>query len=271
MMRFLATVVVWCWLGALASVSAQDRTEREIVYDQGHQAYQNKEYEKAAELYLESLTCPEASAFEATTLYNISCCYSLAGKAEEAFLYLQKAVRAGFDDIGWLKEDSDFDFLRSEHAQRFDQFLRGAGELVKGVRQRKSPVAVLEYSNYTGYCDLGRYRWDDFDNSLLDSLRNTYQLLAIIEPGATEFEKMLLMLDWVSSRWQHSGANACKDLNALAILEAAEKGGQFRCVEYAVVLANCLTAVGYPARVVGLQMDGVAYGSGKGHVCTEAW
>lgn len=105
----------------------------------------------------------------------------------------------------------------------------------------------------------------------MDTLRRRYQLHTIIKSGKNEFDKMRLLLDWVANRWKHTGDNEAKEPNALAILEAAEKGERFRCVEYAIVLANCLTAVGYPARTVGLSRLGKAYGQGKGHVCAEVW
>jgi hypothetical protein len=105
----------------------------------------------------------------------------------------------------------------------------------------------------------------------MDSLRQKYQLGHIVDAGRTEFEKMKLMLDWVSRRFEHHSNNACKGRDALTILDEGEQGAQFRCVEYARVFANCMDAMGYPARTIGLTRFGTGFGTPLGHVCAEVW
>lgn len=56
------------------------------------------------------------------TAYNIACAYSVAGRADEAFLWLEKARAAGFDLGHRLEKDSDLDGLRDD--PRYERLLR---------------------------------------------------------------------------------------------------------------------------------------------------
>src|SRR6266581_6474892 len=47
-------------------------------------------------------------------LYNVGCVYALAGSAEEALDYLDRAIQNGFGHREWLENDSDWDSLRGE-------------------------------------------------------------------------------------------------------------------------------------------------------------
>jgi len=158
-------------------------------------------------------------------------------------------------------------FAQQKQPQSMDRSRKN----IKLEKIEKSPIAVMEYVNYTGRTDISKHVWDDSTNPKFMMLREKYGLDKVVENGKTEFEKMLLLLDWVSSRWKHSGQNAARKHSALWILAEVDGGIRFRCVEYAIVLTNCLTVLGYPARTLGLQREGVAFGSGKGHVCAEIW
>ncbi len=46
--------------------------------------------------------------------YNIACVHALKGNADEAFAWLEKCCAAGFDDLGQLQGDTDFDSLRKD-------------------------------------------------------------------------------------------------------------------------------------------------------------
>jgi len=50
---------------------------------------------------------------EPMVLYNVACIQSLAGQTEEAFSSLEKAVRNGLTQKGWVEHDSNLDPLRS--------------------------------------------------------------------------------------------------------------------------------------------------------------
>jgi adenylate cyclase len=59
---------------------------------------------------------------EPMLLYNVACIYSLLGSAEEAIDCLDRAVRSGLTQKGWLEHDSNLDPLRSH--PRFQELLR---------------------------------------------------------------------------------------------------------------------------------------------------
>jgi Transglutaminase-like superfamily len=103
-------------------------------------------------------------------------------------------------------------------------------------------------------------------------LRETYRLDEVVKNAKNEQEKVLIMLNWVRNRWEHNGWNDAKTNNACTILERAEKGEKFRCVEYGTVLKNALMAVGLPARQLGLMTRDVERTKvGAGHVLSEVW
>jgi hypothetical protein len=79
-------------------------------------------------------------------------------------------------------------------------------------------------------------------------------------------------MDWTHSRWRHNGWNQPEKSDAISILQEAEAGKNFRCVEYGIVLAAVLNSVGIPARILGLRTKDVeTRKSGAGHVVTEAY
>jgi phospholipase/carboxylesterase len=73
-------------------------------------AYQSAHYNEAARLYLSAL---EHDVTNSSDIYNLACCYGLLKQDSLAALYLKRALRAGFDDIGHVKVDPDFDSVRT--------------------------------------------------------------------------------------------------------------------------------------------------------------
>jgi predicted esterase len=73
-------------------------------------AYQAAHYNEAARLYLTAL---EHDVTNSGDIYNLACCYGLLKQDSLAALYLKRAFQAGFDDIGHVKVDPDFDSVRT--------------------------------------------------------------------------------------------------------------------------------------------------------------
>jgi predicted esterase len=73
-------------------------------------AYQAAHYNEAARLYLSAL---EHDVTNSNDIYNLACCYGLLKQDSLAALYLRRAFRAGFDDIGHVKQDPDFDSVQT--------------------------------------------------------------------------------------------------------------------------------------------------------------
>ena len=110
------------------------------------------------------------------------------------------------------------------------------------------------------------------NSETLRTLRETYKLDAIVAGAADDLDRIRRMCRWVHGRTSHQGWDGDLPSDALGLLQVAEKGGQWRCVEYGTVLAGCLNAVGIPARQVGGQARDVeTIAVGAGHVFAEAW
>lgn len=268
-MKYIAPIIIVICLATQPNAQESDSPLQQL-HDSARAAYQDGRWVESAQLYTQAAALPEAGE-AGGILYNAACSWSLAGNADSAFAYMARSIQAGYDNLDWLKQDSDFDYLRQNHPERYSTFVDNAPGIIQQVIVDKTPIAILSWNVYNGATDLSRYKWDDYDNASFDTLRTTYKLAEIAGDSPSEFERMKRVLDWVSTRWEHVGDNECPNANALTLLRRAETGDRFRCVEYAILLANCYTALGYPARVVGLGMYPVAFGYGRGHVVAEVW
>ncbi|RTQ48934.1 transglutaminase domain-containing protein [Hymenobacter gummosus] len=109
-------------------------------------------------------------------------------------------------------------------------------------------------------------------NAYLAQLRRQYHLDAVVQGAANDTERAQRLLHWVHQQWRHDGSNEPTRKDAISILEEAQQGKQFRCVEYGIVATACLNAYGLPARVLGLKTKDVeTTESGAGHVLLETW
>lgn len=106
----------------------------------------------------------------------------------------------------------------------------------------------------------------------LTNLRSTYKLDDVIAGKTTDLARVQAVCAWVHQQWKHNGSNTPQQSDPVAILQEAAQGKRFRCVEYGVVLEGALTALGIPARRLGLETADVeTRKSGAGHVLAEAW
>jgi len=119
-------------------------------------------------------------------------------------------------------------------------------------------------------CDL-TFPDPETDKDLI-KLRNKYKLDELTKDATSNIDKALIILNWVSSRWEHNGIQKPEKNDGLSILDEAEKGKRFRCVEYGIVLSSCLNAIGLPSRVLYLKTkDSEKNIVGAGHVVSEAY
>ncbi|HEY1113756.1 MAG TPA: transglutaminase-like domain-containing protein [Chitinophagaceae bacterium] len=110
-------------------------------------------------------------------------------------------------------------------------------------------------------------------NVYLNRLKAQYSLDKVVEGATSDSAKALRILKWSHDQWEHNGMNEPKKRDALSILEEARtEGKQFRCVEYGIVGAAALNALGLPARVLALKMKDVeTIEGGAGHVLLEVY
>ena len=97
-----------------------------------------------------------------------------------------------------------------------------------------------------------------------------HKLLA--DASADEWSRILRTANWVHQHIQHDSFNQTIGASSLQILQRAQQGERFSCVEYAKVLRDSLTMQGIVARSIGLQSTSIAYGTlGSSHVADEVW
>lgn len=114
--------------------------------------------------------------------------------------------------------------------------------------------------------------WSDPDSPYLTEFRVKYALDEKVAGCESDYEKAQAVVSWVSSLWKHHGSNIPQKSDPLSILEEVEGGKRFRCVEYSIVAAGALNALGIPARTVGLRTKYVETELwGAGHVVAEAY
>jgi len=109
-------------------------------------------------------------------------------------------------------------------------------------------------------------------NAELLTLKKKYKLDELVRDAESDLEKAMIILNWTNSRWEHSSSNTPQKKDVLSILEEAEKGKSFRCVEYGIVLSAALNSIGIPTRTLGLKTKDVEIVEwGAGHVVSEAY
>jgi len=109
------------------------------------------------------------------------------------------------------------------------------------------------------------FAYEDFRHPKLAELRAKYKLDEVAAPGKTEFERLLLLRNWVSAQWKYKPAtDGYPAWDADEIL--TQKKGF--CVQYAIVYMQCCLSLGYNARFVFGYHPGVM---DTGHEVTEVW
>ena len=120
--------------GALApaepddAASALPRKARDAIA-LGLQAFAEKEYEAAADLFQLSLTLPGSGAARRagspteyavpsdgeaqSALYNLACCFAAQGRVGEGLEVIQSLLDAGFEDLASIRKDGDLAPLRA--------------------------------------------------------------------------------------------------------------------------------------------------------------
>src|SRR5437588_605494 len=93
-----------------------------------------------------------------------------------------------------------------------------------GRRATLTRLDTLPYveSEYTK-----RFKFDSYDNPKLKELRERYHLDEVVAPGKTEFDRQVLLLDWVNHRFKKFGKPSSPARGALEILPAIDSGNSF--------------------------------------------
>ncbi|AXT18330.1 hypothetical protein D7030_08265 [Flavobacteriaceae bacterium AU392] len=83
------------------NVSGQNYNE---LVSQAIELHTNKKYEASIKIWDNAFSIHNGYS---TDYYNAACTNSLAGNADKAISYLKKAIKTGWTDINWMKQDND--------------------------------------------------------------------------------------------------------------------------------------------------------------------
>ncbi|HWO00475.1 MAG TPA: tetratricopeptide repeat protein [Blastocatellia bacterium] len=101
-------------------------------FDLGYALHYSSEHAKAAEAFERAVRLGYRTP---TSMYNVACAQSMMNHRDAAFEWLDKAVAAGFELGGYVRQDEDLDNLRSD--PRFKRFLEMADEGDKDKEKQK--------------------------------------------------------------------------------------------------------------------------------------
>ena len=113
-MRSLSLILLICILNPDV-VSSQTYDEYTI---KATELYQNKKYQESSNTWDKAFRIHNGFS---TDYYNSACTNALAGNYDKAFDHLEKAIKNGWEDIKWMKEDSDLASLRE--SKKWENFI----------------------------------------------------------------------------------------------------------------------------------------------------
>jgi len=107
----------------------------------------------------------------------------------------------------------------------------------------------------------------------LKQLRQTYRLDEVISPGKDEFEKQVLLNDWVHHCFRKFGQPSTNARGALEVLKGIQDGQTFFCAQYAETLVSAAASLGWVNRSLALRrhQGANAHGGSTEHTTTEIW
>ncbi|MBU1626693.1 hypothetical protein KKB18_04920 [bacterium] len=119
------------------------------------EAYQAKDFEKAAKYYLAYL---HYNVTDDRNIYNLACCYGLLGKPELAAKYIERAYKSGFADVAWIKEDPDFEKVRESEV-----FKTTVAKLEEDMNAKKAIFGKLDFIKAQSFLQCYEKLPEEFD------------------------------------------------------------------------------------------------------------
>jgi hypothetical protein len=116
-----------------------------------------------------------------------------------------------------------------------------------------------------------RFKFDSFDNPKLKELRDRYHLDQVIAPGRDEFQRQVLLVDWVNHRFKKFGKPSCPAQGALEILPAIDQGNSFFCSQFGQVMVSAAACLGWIDRPLALRRPDNRGSGSTEHTSTEIW
>jgi len=146
-------------------------------------------------------------------------------------------------------------------------------EAVFDLNGRKATVKTITTSPTVESDYAKRFKFDAATNPKLKQLREQYKLDEVIAPGKDEFEKQILLMDWVHHRFKKFGRPSTDARGVLDVLKAIDEGHRFFCTQYGQVMISCAASLGWVDRGLALRRHkGVnKIGGSTEHTTTEIW
>ena len=111
----------------------------------------------------------------------------------------------------------------------------------------------------------------DYHDELLEELRRRYRLEEVVAAGEDEWNRQLLLKDWVAGKITN-GNPTVEARDALEILENAAAGKKFYCTYFAITYMQCAQALGWQARKLGVdRLHGPDSLGSSHHGVAEVW
>lgn len=130
------------------------------------------------------------------------------------------------------------------------------------IQGAKGVVKLLQALPYVDSSYSSRMIWQKYDDPRLAALRKDLRLDNALLKGKTEFERQLLLMDFVNSLWRYEDPKDLKKTFSPAkIVEENKQEHRFYCEQYACVLSGTAASVGWVCRLV----------SHWGHTWCEMW
>lgn len=137
---------------------------------------------------------------------------------------------------------------------------------------KKQPYAVVEVDQPVFVENTAFKSFEDLNSPKFDSLRVKYQLDTVFHGEQDEFERMLLLRDWIRTVVNIGDFedNYPGDGYADRIIDAGLKGQGFHCGHYMIIQNAVMNSYGYLTRCLGAG-PGVKGGPDGHHGINEIW
>lgn len=140
------------------------------------------------------------------------------------------------------------------------------------VGGRSIQVLKFETLHYVESDYSRRFKFDSFQNPKLRELREKYRLDEVIAGGKDEFEKQVMLNEWVHERFKKFGKPSSDARGALEILEGIDAGNTFFCTQFAELMVSSAASLGWVDRTLALRRHKDRPGaSSTEHSTTEIW
>jgi tetratricopeptide (TPR) repeat protein len=133
----------------------------------GYSLHAAGKLDEALPVHLKATEFPQTAP---AATYNVACVHALKGNADQAFLWLEKAVAAGFDDVEQLQRDTDLTTIRKDpRFAKVEAMVKGGPKnpqvqaFADTVDRRNSRVAWFSRNSSPGQItiDWSPVKWKD--------------------------------------------------------------------------------------------------------------